>query len=628
MATFSGQYTGQSTGPNLSNLYQQNQQPTGMTQQWWRPPSGGSTGLSNIGGSQIGLSRPQMSPAPPVYPQMSNAYPTSKGGAPQYNRDVQQQEQDWINQNSGTQWQSGEGATVPYPQMHGGNTTTNGITYNAQGQQLDSHGNVAYGDWGSNNSGGSGSGGGQSGLPGRDDPSSGPTYGGVGMNPGAPGPQGANQDWYNPDTGQWVMANQQATGWIPPYGGLSNPAPQTSGEGGTGGATGGAPGSGYPGPMGYGQWGVMPEFTAYAGMNPQNQSAYNNWMAQNIALRQSGQNAYQYEQDRAQAALQFAQSNGLNWAQFAQQAGLSERQIIMAEEAQRQNLNNQYAYQGMDRNRLEFEQEMARLQNTQQQQQWGAGHVLAQAQQGHQQGMDVKNLALAQLKEEHDYYVQTGQLDLAKKTQDQYYSIQQGRLGLDTVANQRANEQFYAGQANEMTRFNQGLDWQKNQFGQEMGLRRDQFGLESELGRGNLALQQNRFGLEDYLGRGNLALEQELGRGNLALQQGRFAQDQFEFGAQMDFEQQKNAQQFGLAVSDQELDWMVQTGQLDLARQQFGQGQYEFGAEMGQRSYEFDAQQRQQMAIEQARLAQAEKAANVAAVGRTLAPSAKWLRAV
>jgi hypothetical protein len=72
----------------------------------------------------------------------------------------------------------------------------------------------------------------------------------------------------------------------------------------------------------------------------------------------------------------------------------------------------------------------------------------------------------------------------------------------------------------------------------------------------------------------------------------------------------------------------VQTGQLDLQRQQFGQGQYEFGAEMGQRSYEFDAQQRQQMAIEQARLAQAEKAANVAAVGRTLAPSAKWLRAV
>jgi hypothetical protein len=411
--------------------------PTGMTQQW-RPSGSGATGLSNIGGSQIGLSRPQMSPAPPLYPQMSSAYPTSKGGTPLYNRDAQQQGQDWVNQNSGTQWQSGEGATVPYPQMHSGNTTTNGITYNAQGQQLDSNGNVAYGDWGSSNNGGGGGG-----QPGQYNTSmNGPTSGpGVGMNPGTPGPQGANQDWYNPDTGQWVMANQQATGWIPPYGGLSNPAPQTSGEGGTGGAT-GAPGSGYPGPMGYGQWGVMPEFTAYAGMNPQNQGAYNNWMAQNIALRQSGQNAYQYEQDRAQAALQFAQSNGLNWAQFAQQAGLSERQMIMAEEAQRQNLNNQYAYQGMDRNRLEFEQEMARLQNTQQQQQWGAGHVLQQQQLGHQQMMDSKNYQLSQLKEEHDYYVQTGQLDLAKKTQDQYYSIQQGRLGLDTVANQRANEQF------------------------------------------------------------------------------------------------------------------------------------------------------------------------------------------
>ncbi len=589
--------------------------PTGMTQQW-RPSGSGATGLSNIGGSQIGLSRPQMSPAPPVYPQMSSAYPTSKGGTPLYNRDVQQQEQDWINQNGGTQWQSGEGATVPYPQMHngGGNTTVNGTTYNAQGQQLDSNGNVAYGDWGSNNNGGGGGG-----QPGQYNTSmNGPTSGpGVGLTPGAPGHQGSQQDYLDPVTGQIIYGNEQATGWQAPYPGMPGSGTgQTSGEGGA------------PAGMGGPNWQLPFNAQQYLAMNPQQQQTANNWMANWMQGTQGQQNAYQYEQDRAQSALQYAQQHGLNVMQFMAQQGISEQQLKMAQEAQQFNQQNTQAYQNMDYSNMYFNQRMQELQNKQQQQQWGAGHVLQQQAMGHQQMMDSKNLQLNQLKEEHDYYVQTGQLDLAKKTQEQYYNVQQQRLGLDTVIAQRQNEQYYAGQANEMTRFNQGLDWQKNQFGQEMGLRRDEFGLEAELGRGNLALQQGRFGLEGELGRGNLALEQELGRGNLALQQGRFGQEQFEFGAQMDFEKQKNYQQFGLAIADQELDYYVQTGQLDLQRQQFGQGQYEFGAEMGQRSYEFDAQQRQQMAIEQARLAQAEKAANVAAVGRTLAPSAKWLRAV
>jgi hypothetical protein len=593
--------------------------PTGMTQQW-RPSGSGTTGLSNIGGSQIGLSRPQMSPAPPLYPQMSSAYPTSKGGTPLYNRDAQQQGQDWVNQNSGTQWQSGEGATVPYPQMHSGNTTTNGITYNAQGQQLDSNGNVAYGDWGSSNNGGGGGG-----QPGQYNTSmNGPTSGpGVGMNPGTPGPQGANQDWYNPDTGQWVMANQQATGWIPPYGGLSNPAPQTSGEGGTG----GAPPAGMAGP----NWQMPYTQAQYWAMNPQQQAAANNVWANTLQWTQGQQNAYQVEQDRAQSMYQFAQQNGLNWAQFAQQAGLSQQQMVMAEEAQRQNLNNQYAYQMMDRNRLDFEQEMARLQNTQQQQQWGAGHVLAQAQQGHQQGMDIRQFAEGQRQfdtGQGNWQSQFGegqrqfnqQFGLQQRGQEQQYGLDMRRLASDTEQWQGAqgiqrqgqlNEldmfgrrlgedqrQFNVGQTNELAKFGQQLDFEKEKNKQQYGLAVDNFQLNKMIQTGELKLSQDKL-----------------------------AQQQFEFGEQMNFEQQKNAQQFGLAVSNQELDWLVQTGQLDLQRQQFGQGQYEFGAEMGQRSYEFDAQQRQQMAIEQARLAQAEKAANVAAVGRTLAPSAKWLRA-
>jgi hypothetical protein len=160
-----------------------------------------------------------------------------------------------------------------------------------------------------------------------------------------------------------------------------------------------------------------------------------------------------------------------------------------------------------------------------------------------------------------------------------------------------------------------------------MGFKEKQFGQQQFEFGAQLDFEKEKNKQQYGLAVDNFQLNKMIQTGELKLSQDKLAQQQFEFGEQMNFEQQKNAQQFGLAVSNQELDWLVQTGQLDLQRQQFGQGQYEFGAEMGQRSYEFDAQQRQQMAIEQARLAQAEKAANVAAVGRTLAPSAKWLRA-
>jgi hypothetical protein len=615
---WSGQNTGGTTAMqqfgtggfgNTAGWGQSFQQPQGMSQQW-RPSGSGATGLSNIGGSQIGLSRPQMSPAPPVYPQMSTAQPGSKGGTPLYNRDVQQQETDWVNQHQGVPrdgdiFQPGPGATVPMPpQLPPGATGVDGL------------GNPYYPQMSNNNPGGGG--GGQGGIPGRDDPGSGPNYGAVGMTPGPAGTQGSNQDWHNPDTGEFIPAWMQATGWQPPYGGLSNPAPQTSGEGGTGGA---------PAGMGGPNWQMPFSQQQYWGMNPQQQGAANNVWANTLGWTQAQQNAYQYEQDKVQSAYQFAQQNGLNWAQFAQQAGLSERQMREAEITGAFNRENTQAYTNMEYANQRFQQQMAEKQFQQEQNRWGAGHVLAQAQQGHQQGMDIKGLQLAQLKEEHDYYVQTGQLDLARKTQEQAYAIQQQQVGQAAVDSQRQNEQFRLGQANQMTQFNLGLDWQKNQFGQEMGFKEKQFGQQQFEFGAQLDFEKEKNKQQYGLAVDNFKLNEMIQTGELKLSQDKFAQQQFEFGEQMNFEQQKNAQQFGLAVSNQELDWLVQTGQLDLQRQQFGQGQYEFGAEMGQRSYEFDAQQRQQMAIEQARLAQAEKAANVAAVGRTLAPSAKWLRA-
>jgi hypothetical protein len=584
------------------------QQPQGMSQQW-RPSSGGSTGLSNIGGSQIGLSRPQMSPAPPVYPQMSNAYPTSKGGYPySYNRDAQQQGQDWENQHQGTQWQSGEGATVPYPQMHngGGNTTVNGTTYNAQGQQLDSNGNVAVGDWGSNNNGGGGGG-----QPGQYNTSmNGPTSGpGVGLTPGAPGHQGSQQDYYDPVTGQMIFGNEQATGWVPP---APTPTGQTSGEGG-------APPQ-YMGP----NWQMPFNAQQYLGMNPQQQQTANNWMANWMQGTQGQQNAYQYEQDRAQAALQYAQQHGLNVMQFMAQQGISEQQLKMAQEAQQFNQQNTQAYQNMDYSNMYFNQRMQQQQFEQQQNQWGAGHVLQQQQQGHQQGMDYKQLALAQLQTEYNQAIATGNLELAQKTQAQAYQIQQGRLGLDTVVAQNQNEQFRLGQANEMTRFGQTMDYQNRGQTLDEAFRRAQLGQDDSQFTRNLAFQQQGQTLDEAFRRAQMGQQYDMFGREMGFKEKQFGQSQYEFEAQQDFEKMRNAQQFQLAVSDQELDYMIQTGQLDLSQQQFGLQQQQFG----QSQYEFDAQQRQQMAIEQARLAQAEKAANVAAVGRTLAPSAKWLRAV
>jgi hypothetical protein len=590
--------------------------PTGMSQQW-RPSGSGTTGLSNIGGSQIGLSRPQMSPAPPMYPQMSSAYPTSKGGTPLYNRDVQQQEQDWLNQHQGVPrdgdiFQPGPGATVPMPQQ---------LPPGATGQ--DGLGHPTYPQMHNNNPGGGG--GGQGGIPGRDDPGSGPNYGGVGMTPGPAGAQGANQDWYNPDTGQWVMANQQATGWIPPYGGLSNPAPQTSGEGGTGGAP-----PQYMGP----NWQMPFNAQQYLGMNPQQQQTANNLMANTLQYNQGQQNAYQYEQDKVQSAYQFAQQNGLNWAQFAQQVGLSERQMKEAEITGAFNRENTQAYTNMEYANQRYQQGMgtrqqdfAEKQGLWGQQNWGQDYVLRQNQQGHQQGMDVKQFAEGQR-----------QFDVGQGNwQNQFGEGQrQFNVGQQNWQSQfgEGQRQFNIGQGNWQSQFgegqrqfNLGLDWQKDQFGQEMGFKEKQFGQQQFEFGAQLDFEKEKNKQQYGLAVDNFKLNEMIQTGELKLSQEEFAQKQFEFGQQMDFEQQKNAQQFGLAVSNQELDWLVQTGQLDLQQQQFGQQQYEFGAEMGQRSYEFDAQQRQQMAIEQARLAQAEKAANVAAVGRTLAPSAKWLRA-
>jgi hypothetical protein len=580
-----GTYNTGNYGGGFTNQFGQQQ-----AQQWRNT---GATGLSNIGGGAIGSGSGSKGGAA-QYGQYGggNTYGIQSAGANQYNRDAIQQGQDWATQALAQQQQQNTGAGY------------DGLGHQTYAQESN------IGQSSNNNNTG--------------------------------GQQGAIRDYYDSATGQMIYANQQSGGGLTTGQGLQG-VPRdgdvTSGEGaGLGQTQQQQQGQTQQQVAGGANWALPLNMQQYTGMNAQQQGTMNNWLANNLQYNQGQQNAYQYEQDRAQSAMQFALQHGLNLEQFAAQNGISQQQLKMAQEAQAFNQQNTQAYQNMDYANMYYNQgignrqmTLQELQNKQAQQQWGQQFVLNQGQQQHQQGMDVKGLQLAQLKEEHDYYVQTGQLDLAKKTQEQYYNIQQGQLGLATVANQRQNEQFYAGQANDMQKFGQNLDWQKNQFGQQLGQQKYEFG--QTMGQrqheftSQLDFEKEKNKQQYGLAVDNFQLDKMVKTGELKLSQDKLGQQQYEFGQQMDFEKQKNAQQFGLAVDNFQLNKMIQTGELDLSKQKFGQQQYEFGQTFGEGQRQFNAAQQQQMAIEQARLAQAERAANVAAVGRTLAPSAKWLRA-
>jgi hypothetical protein len=588
---WSGQQTGYSSGPNLSNLYQQNQQPQGMTTGTWRPSTTGATGISGIGGSQIGLSRPQMSPAPPMYPQMSNAYPTSKGGAPQYNRDVQQQEQDWLNQNQ-------------YPQMHNanpnsGNTTTNGITYNAQGQQLDSHGNVAYGDWGSNNNGGGGGG-----QPGQYNTSmNGPTSGqGVGLTPGAGGHQGAQQDYLDPVTGQMIYGNQQATGWHAPFPGMN------SGEGGTSGVGGGG--------------GFGPPFTQaqYMAMKPEQQAAANNWMATQMPYMQFGQNAYQYDRDSNQAAAQWAAQFGHQMTQDQWNQQFAQQQLGYGRQDAATAQGNWMAQFGAEQRLNDRQMTLAERQAIQAQQQWGAGHVLAQNQQQYDQGMGNRQFAEGQRQfdtGQGNWQSQFGegqrqfnqQYALQQRGQEQQYGLDAGRLQSDTQRWQGDQGIARQGQLNELDMFGRRMGEDQRQFNSTFGEGQRQF----NVGQGNVDRQ---FG-EDTR-RYNQGFGEDTRRYNQD-----FGEDARRYNQDFGFKQSQfgeDTRRFDVGQGN----WQSEFGE-DARRynQDFGFKQTQFGED----TRRFDAGQAQQMQIENMRLAQAERAANVAATGRALAPNARWLRA-
>jgi hypothetical protein len=536
------------------------------------------------------LSRPQMSPAPPMYPQMSSAYSTSKGGTPLYNRDVQQQEQDYLNQHN--IFQPGPGATVPMPQQ---------LPPGATGQ--DGLGNPTYPQMHDNRP--SGGGGGQGGIPGRDDAGSGPTYGGVGMTPGPAGHQGSQQDYYDPVTGQMIYGNQQATGWQAPYSGMN------SGEGGTSGVGGGG---------GMGMPFTLPQYMA---MNPEQQAMANNWMATQMPYMQFGQNAYQYDRDANQAAGQWG-------AQFAQQVSneawnqqFAQQQLGYGREDAATAQGNWMAQFGAEQRMGDRQMTLQELQQRQAAQQWGAGHVLAQNQQQYEQGMGNRQFAEGQRQfdtGQGNWQSQFGegqrqfnqQFGLQQRGQEQQYGLDTRRLASETEQWQGAQGIQRQGQLNELDMFGRNLGENQRQFNMGQNNEMDRFGR-------TLGQQQHEFGA-------TLGQQQHEFNAQMGLQNRQFGEDTRRYDQGFGEDTRRYNQDFGEDARRYNQDFGFKQTQFGEDTRRFDVGQGNWQSEFGEDTRRFDAGQAQQMAIENMRLAQAERAANVAATGRALAPNARWLR--
>jgi hypothetical protein len=538
-------------------------------------------GISNIGGGAIGTNTrqygqpqqqyPQMSGAQPQrYPQMSGAQPTSKGGQPQYNRDAIQQGQDWENQNTPQQQQLPPGATG-----------TDGLNHPTYPQES---------DIGQTNNR----------PPGQYDTSmNGPTSGqGVGMTPGQPGHQGSQQDFYDPATGNLITANQQAAGWQAPFPGM------TSGEGGAGGGN---------------SWGMPFTQAEYAAMNPQQQQSANNFMATQMPYMQFGHNAYTDQRD-------FDASQGRWGAEFAQQQGndawnqqFADKQLGYGRQdaAQAQsNWQDQFGYETKMGDRV---QDLSEQQAAWGQQNWGRDYDMRRNDQSFNQGMQTRQFGEDTRRYDQDFgegarrfNVQSGQDAQRIQSDTQRW---QGEQGIARQGQQNQVQQFDTTHREDVRRFDVGQGNVDRQFGEDTRRYDQGFGED-----------QRRY-------------NQDFGEDARRYNQG-FGEDQRRYNQDFGFKQSQfgeDTRRFDVGQGN----WQAQFGE-DTRRFDVGQGnwQSEFGedsrrynqdfgfkqTQFGEDTRRFDSSQAQQMQIEQMRLAQAERAANVAATGRALRPNARWLK--
>jgi len=496
----------------------------------------------------------------------------------------------------------------PRPGMHdNGNGTYQSddgkVTYDANGNRLDSNGNIAQGGGGGGGGGGNQQGGGNGGLP-RDADNGGlPRDSGM-DNPGLYQPGGP----MNPTSGEGGgPGGGGGGGWAPPPSGPGNSGPSyyVDQNGNL--------------QMAPGNFGNMMSYGQFAGMTPEAAAGYQNYMAMQTSLQQQAQSAYENQRTADLGMQQFGMNFGL--------------------QAQGQ----------------QFEQGM-------QTDQWGEQKRLNQV----AEGVDVRNFGENVKRADQQYGLQTQAAALADKIQSGQLNIQ-SLLANHTISNEDKQQALAeVTQRQNNANANRGMDIQTR--GQDIQLQ----GQNQQFQLGTRA--QN---LADKIQTGTLNIQQMLASHTISNEDKQQAlaeitqrQNNQNTNRSLDIQQQGQNQQFtlgkinaGISQQAQNLSDRIQTGQLNIqqllanhtisnedkqqvlaeltqrqnnaARMQelsqtgaFQTGQLNLGnLQATQQNAQFYANLQQEKALEQLRLAQQDRAANVAATGRAFRPNVNWLRA-
>jgi hypothetical protein len=361
-------------------------------------------------------------------------------------------------------------------------------------------------------------------------------------------PGGLPRDEYRPAPNGGVIPGMQY-----PMPGLVMEQP---GQGG--GPTTTTPTPGQPGATGQPGWGTPWTYQQWMAMSPEDQTKANNYMAIQAQMGQGGQNAYQYNQDYNAAQTRWAAEFGRGVTQDQYQMGLSDRQL-------QEQIRQADLAQGNWSNEYNFNTGMANRQLGNQQYEFGQNMQLQQGQ---------LNLATLSQQQQHD--IATGRLTLDQVAQQQNNALGQGRLSLDTLSQQQRH-QIETGQLT----LAQVAQQQNNAIAQGR--------LASDTQQWQGAQGIDRFRAQNDLTLGQRGLDiqgLQANNQNAQFYAGQNQQNQ-QFGQTLAFERQRNAEQYGLAVTNQQLEAELGRGRLasDTQQWQGAQGIQRQGQQMQDAQY-------------------------------------------
>jgi hypothetical protein len=318
------------------------------------------------------------------------------------------------------------------------------------------------------------------------------------------------------------------------------------------------PTTGQPGATGQPGWGTPWTYQQWMAMSPEDQTKANNYMAIQAQMGQGGQNAYQYNQDYNAAQTRWAAEFGRGVTQDQYQMGLSDRQL-------QEQIRQADLAQGNWSNEYNFNTGMANRQLGNQQYEFGQNMQLQQGQ---------LNLATLSQQQQHD--IATGRLTLDQVAQQQNNALGQGRLSLDTLSQQQRH-QIETGQLT----LAQVAQQQNNAIAQGR--------LASDTQQWQGAQGIDRFRAQNDLTLGQRGLDiqgLQANNQNAQFYAGQNQQNQ-QFGQTLAFERQRNAEQYGLAVTNQQLEAELGRGRLasDTQQWQGAQGIQRQGQQMQDAQY-------------------------------------------